>query len=580
MTHLAGHSLFTGVSRPAMDRLAQRMQVRHYTAGDIILRAGDASTELHGLVTGAARVELTGVGAGRRLVLVPPQSFGEMSALSGHAVSATIVAQGDTETWVLAGADLFDVLAEEPAFFRNVSELLGERLRHRTRDAANTLRPSVTLVAAHATVGQPEQILQGLYKGVRHYAPASLALDGRGLDSSALVTHVLQWRAEGAGAQIFLLLIRPDQMEALGRLLEPVDLVLWVENSSHMSVPDTYARTGAADIARLRLGERAPAAADERWSHVLDAAVFNAAAQHDGLWTRESWPELDRLVRQVCGREIGVALSVGAAAGLAHLGLLATLEEIGVPIDFLCGSSMGGAVAMGYAYFGNVRAATDALCRLAADFARSKGLQWMPRAGLVSPGRMDAITGELFGQANFADLHIPVAVVAADLVAGRPVVLDTGSLALAARATTAIPGLFPPVRIGNAILVDGGLVARVPADLMATRRSGLRLASLIKPQKSADGTTGEAAAQTMQARLDRPFGLRTALGASWSLLGWWDSAAQAQRADVVVRISTPLSDGFKFGAGQSLIECGRRAAQSHLAAIRAAVQRVLSPGIP
>jgi NTE family protein len=275
-----------------------------------------------------------------------------------------------------------------------------------------------------------------------------------------------------------------------------------------------------------------------------------------------------------------VALSVGAAAGLAHLGLIETLEEAGVPLDFVCGSSMGGAVSMAYAHFKNARAAADAVCRLATDFARSKGMQWLPRGGLVSPARMDGIWGELFGRTEFSELRIPAAVVTADLVGGRRVVLDTGSVALAARATTAIPGLFPPVRLGNAVLVDGGLVTRVPADLLATRRIGLRLAALVQPERAADAASGHLAADAFQARLDRPFGLRTALGASWSLLGWWDSAAQAQRADVVFRIPTPPSDGFNFRAGQTLIDYGRRAARSQLSAIHAAVQRVLSPGAP
>jgi len=302
MKQLDDHPLFAGVSRSAMDRLAQRAQVRRYAAGDVILRAGDASTELHGLVTGAARVELPGSAAGGRVVLAPPQSFGEMSALSGSAVSATIVAQRDTETWALAGTDLFEVLAEEPAFFRNVSALLGERLRHRTRDAANTLRPAVAVLVTDATVGQPAQILQGLYAGVRHYAAASLDLDAQTFEAAALVKRIQQWRTEGAGAQILMLLVRPDQLDALCPLLEPVDLVLWVVSGGGGPTHHGTAEAGAADVATIRLGARKPVPSGERWSHALDAATFAAAAQHAGSWTRENWPDLDRLVRQICGR--------------------------------------------------------------------------------------------------------------------------------------------------------------------------------------------------------------------------------------------------------------------------------------
>ena len=575
---LYDHPLFVGVSRSAMDRLAERVQVRRYAAGDVILRAGDASTELHGLVTGAAHVELPGLG-GRRVVLAPPQSFGEMSAISGASVSATVVAQRDTETWVVTGSDLYSILAEEPAFYRNVSVMLGERLRHRTRDPAETLRPMVTVILVEATECQPELVLQGLYAGVRHYEPVFVGLDARMLDTQALTQKIVQWRNEGNAWQILMVLIRMDQLDAIGALLEPSDLVLWVASGRDGPKPiPSVAVVG--EIAMVRLGARTAAASGERWAHALDAATFASAAQHAGSWSRSKWPELDRVVRQICCREIGLALSVGAAAGLAHLGLLEVLEDASVPLDFLCGSSMGGAVSMAYAYFGNARAAGDAVCRLSTDFARSKGLQWLPRAGLISSARMNAICGELFGRTEFSELRMPAAVVAADLVASRRVVLDSGSVAIAARATTAIPGLFPPVRLGNSVLVDGGLVTRVPADLLARRRVGLRLAGVVEPEKSVDGTLRRTVADALEASLERPFGLRTALGASWSLLGWWDSAAQAQRADVVVRIPTPYSEGYNFLAGKALIDYGRHAAESHLSAIQAAARRALSPGAP
>jgi NTE family protein len=577
---LGHHPLFAGVSRSAIDRLAQRAQVRRFAAGEIILRAGDASSELYGLLSGAARVELPGGGAGRRFVLAPPQSFGEMSALSGSTVSATVVALRDTETWVLVGADLFEVLGEEPAFFRNVSALLGARLRHRTSDPGRSLWPAVTVLVADHGASQIEPVLQGLFAGVRHYAPASVCLNAYALGTDALLQRVQQWRAEGAGGQVLLLCGRTDQVGPLRPVLEPVDLLVRVAGAQG-EAPSGNADAGAADIATLRVAPRIRAASEERWAHAVEAETFAAAAQRTGFWARQDWPDLDRLVRQICGREIGLAMSVGAAAGLAHLGLLEVLEDAGIPLDFLCGSSMGGIAAIAYAHFGSARIASDRLCSMAGEFARNKGLQWLPRAGLVSTARMEAISRSLFGQAQFADLRTPVAVVAADLVAGRPKVLEKGALAIAARATGAIPGLFPPVRVGDAMLVDGGLVTRVPVDLLAARHCGLKLAALIAPQKGGDSTTaGQAAAASFRARLDRPFGLRTVLGASWSLLGWWDSVAQAQRADVIIRIPTVATDSFNFAAGRALVDCGRRAAQSQLPAIREAVQRILAPGVP
>ncbi|MGZ5913079.1 MAG: Crp/Fnr family transcriptional regulator, partial [Reyranella sp.] len=137
------HPLFANVSAAALAQLERHLQTRHFQAGDIILRAGVASAELFGLIDGAVRVELAG--GSRKVLLVPPQCFGELSALTGDPVSATVVAQRDARVWVLSAPVLFDAMAKETAFFRNVATLLGMRLRERTRRAFAT-RPRVVLV--------------------------------------------------------------------------------------------------------------------------------------------------------------------------------------------------------------------------------------------------------------------------------------------------------------------------------------------------------------------------------------------------------------------------------------------------
>lgn len=240
---------------------------------------------------------------------------------------------------------------------------------------------------------------------------------------------------------------------------------------------------------------------------------------------------------------------------------------------------MGGAVALAYAYFGRARDAIDALTRLSADFARDRGFSFMPRSSLVSAERMIELTGALYGDATFADLGLPTAVVAADLVAGRRIVLDRGPVAPAARATTAIPGMFAPVRLGHAMLVDGGVVTRVPADLLVTRGCGCKLASLVHPDDPARQDL-PAAADDLASRLEQPLGLRLVLGGAWRLLGWWDSASQAERADLALRIPTPPMEGFNFADGAMFIDCGRRAASRQIGAIRAAMRLALDPGVP
>ncbi|MEO8922777.1 MAG: cyclic nucleotide-binding and patatin-like phospholipase domain-containing protein [Caldimonas sp.] len=565
---LALHPLFAGISATALAQLERHLQTRHFEAGDIILRAGVPSAELFGLIDGAVRVDLAG--GGRRVLLVPPQCFGELSALTGDPVSATVVAQRDARAWVLSAPVLLEAMAQETAFFRNVATLLGLRLRERTRRAPAS-RPRVVLMPT------PEEgdgvLLAALARGLQHYAPGS-EHDDVSRDEIALGSlRIRRWRDEGAGDAVLLLGSGPAGCATLLAELDADDALL-VTADDLLGLPDTL----AAPVI-WRRGALSEAAAMQRWCHALPRDEIEAAASGND-WSRARQPALDHLVRRLSGREVGLAMSVGAAAGLAHLGVLEVLEGDGLPIDFICGSSMGGAVALAYARCGSARAATEVILRLVADFARSKGMQWLPRASLVSASRMTTLTRQLYGDATFAQLRMPIAVVAADLAMGKRVVLDSGAVAPAARASAAIPGVFAPVRLGNAVLVDGGVVTRVPADLLTARGCGFKLAALVRPTYPESPTDAARAADRLEQRLHRPFGLRAAMGGAWRLMGWWDSANQAEHADLSLTVPIPVGEGFNFAAAEAMIDHGRHTAQQRLPQIRLAMQQVLAPGMP
>ena len=156
---------------------------------------------------------------------------------------------------------------------------------------------------------------------------------------------------------------------------------------------------------------------------------------------------------------IGLALGGGLARGYAHLGVLCVLEEHGIPISCISGSSSGSILAAAYAS-GTPLPSIVAECREIRfrDFARWR----VSRFGLASNKRLGALVHRFFDSNQFEDLSIPTAIVATDLGTGDPVVFKQGSLADAIRSSCAFPGLFEPVMIGTRCLADGGLVAPVP----------------------------------------------------------------------------------------------------------------------
>lgn len=161
---------------------------------------------------------------------------------------------------------------------------------------------------------------------------------------------------------------------------------------------------------------------------------------------------------------IGLALSGGAARGMAHVGVMRALVENKVPVDYIAGTSAGSIVGGAFAAGMPVEEI--------AQFGRS--LRWrdvgrmtMSRLGVQSNERLEQYLRERLPVTRFEDLKIPFAAVATDLKTGTAVILrDQGDVPFAIRASCAIPGWYVPVPDEEGRqLVDGGLVAVIPATI-------------------------------------------------------------------------------------------------------------------
>jgi NTE family protein len=169
------------------------------------------------------------------------------------------------------------------------------------------------------------------------------------------------------------------------------------------------------------------------------------------------------LARTAPQLRVGVALSSGGAAGLAHIGVLDELTLAGIRVAYVAGTSAGAIVGAAYAA-GQLAGLRTAMCGLT-----HRRVLWMlvptwPHAGLMDGRRPMAFIRPYLGK-RIEALRLPYAAVATDLRSGSQVVLRQGSVADAVRASTAIPGLVTPHRCQGRVLVDGGLVNPVPVDV-------------------------------------------------------------------------------------------------------------------
>lgn len=167
--------------------------------------------------------------------------------------------------------------------------------------------------------------------------------------------------------------------------------------------------------------------------------------------------------------KVALVLGGGGARGLAHIGVLKVLKAAGVPVDLVVGTSVGaivGALSCAGVPPEKIESmAADIGWDKLTDYSTAGVVKLLVSEELLSTQKMESYLEKHFGAKTFADLKTPFAAVAADLRTGEQIVLREGSVALAARASATMPGVFQPVPYRHRLLVDGGIVDNLPTDV-------------------------------------------------------------------------------------------------------------------
>jgi NTE family protein len=174
-----------------------------------------------------------------------------------------------------------------------------------------------------------------------------------------------------------------------------------------------------------------------------------------------------------CQPKIALVLGAGSARGLAHIGVLQVLEENNIPFDLIVGCSMGAMVGSIYA------CGTD--LKLLEKLIENMNLRNffdlnIPRMGFISGKRITEFLDLVTKRKNFADLDLPLAVVATDLVSGSKLVIEEGPITEAVRASISIPGVFHPIIKDDMVLVDGAVLDRLPVEVAREKGASVIIA--------------------------------------------------------------------------------------------------------
>lgn len=258
--------------------------------------------------------------------------------------------------------------------------------------------------------------------------------------------------------------------------------------------------------------------------------------------------------------KIGLALSGGSARGFAHVGVIRVLEQAGIPIDYVAGTSMGALIG---AFYAAGKSATD-MMEIAGGIDRGQLLRLLDpsfKGGLIAGDKVLGLFDRYLQGATFEKSRVPLRIVATDLRTGDPVVYSDGELLPAVRASISLPLVFDPVTYRGQLLSDGGLSLPLPTRVVREMGADIVLAVNVLAHMNtqiADNARGI-------------HGMLGVANASLSVVMRNLAIQDAEAADVVIEPDASAYESHQFDQARPIIEAGVQAATEKLPAIASVV---------
>ena len=255
--------------------------------------------------------------------------------------------------------------------------------------------------------------------------------------------------------------------------------------------------------------------------------------------------------------KIGLALGGGAARGFAHIGVIKALEAQGIYPDIVVGTSAGSLVGAMYAAGNN----GFALHKLALDMDEAAISDWSvpffaKASGVLKGEALQNYVNRTVNNLPLEKMKIPFGAVATDLHSGLPVLFQRGNTGMAVRASSAVPGIFQPVTIGDHTYVDGGLTAPVPVSFARQMGADFVIAVNISAQPDA-----QAANSSLEVLLQ-----------TFAIMGHSINRYELKSADIVIQPSLGAMKGNDFTSRNLAVLAGEQVASGMMAEIKRKIE--------
>ncbi len=517
--------------------ISAKLRKIHFEHGEVVFVENSLGDSMYLIESGQVKVSVNTESESQEKVinyLGPGNFFGEMALLLNQRRSATVTVTIDADLWMLRKVDMDELLADHPEIALQLSRELSRRLSDAVMEVKK--RPGYSLVA---TFGDKAwRLAEQIHKVTQQRV---VLFDASGSNQVSQISPESQ-------SENLVILQAMDHLSST-TLVETLSILADGYNWVLVALPTGYSEVNAK---ALQLVQATVLLNTPRENWLADAArgpIFSCD---------NSEAELGRTARKITQRVIGLALSSGGARGIAHVGVLKTLEEANIPVDMIAGTSAG-------SLFGGLYACGKSPQEI-AKFAKNllklidfKSGLWDPRFslpwdGIIKGNATLKYLDKQFNHATFADTKVPFYVVAADVMSGEEIVFEAGPLAEAVRASIGIVGIFSPYQLNGHHLIDGGAVNPLPATVLAEKGANIIIASSVIPSIEEERARGQTAAR--QQRQPNFFGVLTSMMA---IMEREIVKTRMTPVDVLIRPRVEIYTSMDYDRADDFVRLGREA---------------------
>jgi len=476
--------IFGGIDSLVIEEYAHELEWLELKAGSVLLREGEETDSLYFVISG--RLVATKLNRDLEEVklgdIIRGETIGEMALLTNEPRFATVTATRDSILVQLSKTTFNKVIKKHPEVIVNISRTIIDRLK-KVQVNREGSPVNICFVPMHDFEACGE-IIQSLYEYTaarkktafltREMACKALGLEPGQLNeqNGDVPKKIAAWLYDEEIENDFTFFVcEPGRSHwnTMGiRQADHVVLVADARKDPDLTAVDELVKINSATRCSLLMIHPPSTDFPKNSAKWLSLRPWVKKIYHMKLGESGA---VGRISRLLTDRALGCVFAGGGAKGFSHIGVIKAMKEHGMHFDMVGGTSVGSFIAGLCALNQPIDFATE-IFREMALYNPFKDLNWAPYHSLVRGKRMKkmlAMGVEKFtnrSDFHIEDLWLPMYSVAAHYSRAREVIFDKGNLVTAMRASSAIPGVLPPVIVDGEILVDGGTMNNFPVDVM------------------------------------------------------------------------------------------------------------------